>query len=767
MGGLLVLPPEQRRVSVVDGFRQHLDAAAVLPFLLDARLRAAALPATAAFAVRRAVSLGPALPSFRADVRQHVVTDAAELRPLSLRINSALMPPSVRRIARGVNTAFMAALVDGLCWLDTSIVERFVFGFQVVGDIPDSGVYRPIVPRVDELQLADRLAAFRSGAHSYNTRLFRRLRARRWASATERARDVGVATKTVKERSKGLIVGPYDSVSALHDAVAALYPSLPRAAVLPRPMPRFGVEQKDDIRAIDDGKANGANYATRMVETVATPSFVYPAIVARAVHVAAAAAQHGAAAAAAQHGAATAAAPPVLMPPMVLALADLSAAYRTIPSAQPWLTSFAFYDPAAGRPQYYWLPGHNFGLTSAVLNFNRHPELIVVAARALAAVPADHYYDDFLLPDLAVGGRSALDFLEALVLALGTGAPRPPGTVYTAPELDPGKTLEPAASNTLLGVVADLGSASTLGQVSFHVHPNRTALVLDSFERAFERGLLTPHEAARLRGKTFFSLSAGMAMVGRAATLPLVQRQYHDATYEFVAGSELHHSLLFFRALLPRLPRLRIALAPDPRPPLLVYTDAAFWLDKKRARGGECLDRRSRLRGGLGAVVYDPETRRAWYAYADPPWDVLLSSWRTDKKTYIAELETLAAVAVYTTYPAVFAGRKINHMIDNTVALAALVHGYAGKPELAKAVNVFYLQMIGLGAAVYFDWVPSKANIADLPSRAAWAHLRAELRGLRAAPLPDALVIPDVDTWRAPLDTWFTRFSHLRRGPPL
>jgi len=32
-------------------------------------------------------------------------------------------------------------------------------------------------------------------------------------------------------------------------------------------------------------------------------------------------------------------------------------------------------------------------------------------------------------------------------------------------------------------------------------------------------------------------------------------------------------------------------------------------------------------------------------------------------------------------------------------------------------VNVFYLQMVALRASVYFDYVPSKANIADLPSR--------------------------------------------------
>ena len=138
-----------------------------------------------------------------------------------------------------------------------------------------------------------------------------------------------------------------------------------------------------------------------------------------------------------------------------------------------------------------------------------------------------------------------------------------------------------------------------------------------------------------------------------------------------------------------------------------------------------------------------------------PDWAVLLSSWRTDRVTYIAELELLAAIAVYTTYPAVFAGRKVNHFIDNTVALSALVHGYASKPDLAKGVNVFYLQMVALRASVYLDWVPSKANIADLPSRSEFAALRAELVGMPGAlSHPDPLIPPDLASWRAPLSSW-------------
>ena len=102
---------------------------------------------------------------------------------------------------------------------------------------------------------------------------------------------------------------------------------------------------------------------------------------------------------------------------------------------------------------------------------------------------------------------------------------------------------------------------------------------------------------------------------------------------------------------------------------------------------------RRQLHGALGAVLFDPIDRSVRYAYARPPWAILLSSWQEERKTYIAELETLAAVAAYSTYPQVFKSRKVNHFIDNTVALSALVNGYSGKPNLAKAVNTFHLQL--------------------------------------------------------------------------
>ena len=98
MGGRLVQPVADRRVKVSAGFGPHMDAAVGLPFPLDARLRAASLPAELACAVAHSFELGTSL----ADARDRALADmrreADALRPVSAKINS-MMPPSVAMIA--------------------------------------------------------------------------------------------------------------------------------------------------------------------------------------------------------------------------------------------------------------------------------------------------------------------------------------------------------------------------------------------------------------------------------------------------------------------------------------------------------------------------------------------------------------------------------------------------------------------------------------------------------------------------------------------
>ena len=70
-----------------------------------------------------------------------------------------------------------------------------------------------------------------------------------------------------------------------------------------------------------------------------------------------------------------------------------------------------------------------------------------------------------------------------------------------------------------------------------------------------------------------------------------------------------------------------------------------------------------------------------------------------------------------------------------------------------RNLNAFHLQMAGLRANAYYEFVPSLANLADLPSRNEFELLE-QLGGRRVD-----VVFPPAADWLGPLRRWFTRFA--------
>ena len=93
----------------------------------------------------------------------------------------------------------------------------------------------------------------------------------------------------------------------------------------------------------------------------------------------------------------------------------------------------------------------------------------------------------------------------------------------------------------------------------------------------------------------------------------------------------------------------------------------------------------------------------------------------------------------------------MNHWIDNTVALSALLHGSARTTDLALMTSAFHLQLAALGTTVYFDWGPSLANLADDPSRGDTSTLN------RMGAVRKRMNTPTFSQWNAPLETWAER----------
>ena len=86
-------------------------------------------------------------------------------------------------------------------------------------------------------------------------------------------------------------------------------------------------------------------------------------------------------------------------------------------------------------------------------------------------------------------------------------------------------------------------------------------------------------------------------------------------------------------------------------------------------------------------------------------------------KQYIGRGELAGAIAALFTMPVLFRGRKVIHFVDNAPALSNLINGYSGKPDMARLVNMFHLALLALDVEWYGEWIPSKANVADIMTR--------------------------------------------------
>ena len=67
--------------------------------------------------------------------------------------------------------------------------------------------------------------------------------------------------------------------------------------------------------------------------------------------------------------------------------------------------------------------------------------------------------------------------------------------------------------------------------------------------------------------------------------------------------------------------------------------------------------------------------------------------------------------------PGLALGRRVPWFIDNCSAMSSCVHGYASKLDMARMANAVQMALCGLEVWAHFEWVPSDANISDIPSR--------------------------------------------------
>ena len=669
--------------------------------------------------VKNVASLGEGVISWRADQESSLKAVAKSLVAPNAELQK-LVPEHGKGICAGINFAFLYVLCEALEYVDRKVVDGILFGFAPVGEVPPGGRFRP----VDEPSVAP-------FSTEENSDMFDRVAAD-LARRFRRAQQQGGQSKEWKELTTLWVnvIGPEGEVAKGHmdggehgrgysrRQVWDMYKDCPGG---PRCLVRFGVEQGGKLRGCDNGAFCGHNARTRMSETIHCIGADFPAIIAREFA-------------------------KWVESECWIGTDDVEAAYRRILNSMPQYTVVALVEPDSGQVRYFPMPGFPFGLKSAVVAFNRVEELLIEVSRVFMLVPCGHYYDDAVTVEPRFAGRSgqrAIWMVHEVV-----------GIPFAAKKHE-----KMRAANPFLGIVSDFERKP--GFVQMRVKKSRREKLLKDLEDVLKSGELTGAQAATFRGKLYFTSLTAFGGVGRAPLQALARRQYSDGD-EKRLDDDLRRAVVAMRALLERLPPRLIPLLDSERSECIYIWSDAMW-EPVRGDDGEALQVFDEVSGEsfyiakatLAFAVYRAWTGTWAHSYKDVGIDILRQL-TPGKKTYIGQLEALAAAAVMHTLPEDWlAGRDGYMWIDNMGAKYSLQKGSARKEDSARIVDSFSKRVASLGFRPWIEYVPSAQNVADLPSRDKWSEYYSVIGADEHGFLPSGerasewieMNVPDVSGW--------------------
>jgi len=208
---------------------------------------------------------------------------------------------------------------------------------------------------------------------------------------------------------------------------------------------------------------------------------------------------------------------------------DLADAYHGVPNipAQMNLCVVAMRNPHTGTTEFYISKSHLFGLSAAVVNFNRLPELMTAICRRIGHAPSWHFFDD----------QGTLDFETA-------GPPHPglPGLsasewvdfVYTlvGRPFKKEKHLPPQETESHLGLKNEFKNFQQ-NEVSLEPKPGKLQELLDILKefRNRENQLVSLKEIMTIAGKLIFLMMSCFNKMARGGLQPFFQWLAQHSAY--------------------------------------------------------------------------------------------------------------------------------------------------------------------------------------------------------------------------------------------
>ena len=385
----------------------------------------------------------------------------------------------------------------------------------------------------------------------------------------------------------------------------------------------------------------------------------------------------------------------------------------------------AMRNPHTSKTEFYISKTHLFGLSAAVIKFNRLPELTTAICRRIGCASSWHFFDD----------QGTLDFegvLQGTHNEQGMSASELVDFVYklVGRPFKKGKRLPPSSTQVHLGFKNELTDFQH-NEVMLELKPRKLQDILEALLafRSRDDQLVSLGEIMTTAGKLICLLMSCFNKMARGGLQPFFQWLSDSSAYssttisdanvlnrttvrprlyaltdKFKCSSSLAIGMELFIRGIPLLEPRIYRLGEIRLPPLLFYSDAEWTV----------LDKPPWLSKGLGGIMWQSGQKSSAAAVDTPQ---RLVDGLSPRKTQIILLELMAAAGMLYTYQDRLRGQDVIFFIDNQSIGCALVKGCSRSCGIQLLATSWQLLCLQLGCRVWIEWVPSESNPADILSR--------------------------------------------------
>ena len=606
------------------------------------------------FAIEALAVFGPRVSAWRGPRQRLLRRLLPALRPLQLHLDAHRVPTS-RAVASDRNVALMAFLTVLLRWPDRDQPQRYLRGFNVMGNISETSVFR----KIGSAPIEDLETQF------FGTPAIEALDELLASKPPKDHKDI--FDLTVEEQGKQYCSNFMSATAANKKFGVGKW----------RPIHRFLVHQADGKRRlIDDGRRGQQNQWAAMPETIFTIGVDFAPQVATALHRLLEFLDDG-------HD------DKMDLEQLTFIIADLPDAFRGLPvaPADQRATVVAVFDGSANEWRFTTMFGCPFGLGSVVLHFNRFPALMVAAARRLFGLVHGAYFDDNLVIEPHYTAMDA----KAAIMQLFDDVGTPP---------KPSKTMDAAGHRVFLGAAVSHIFEHDESFIVLAPREVTRAQVLSDLTTAINDEKLSAAMAAKIRGRSGWLASNSHGRVGRIGMSILKELQYGVRSGAHLTPLQLRALKFHLTVVCTVPPRLIPTKPAAERPPMVLYSDAEY-TPGRTPRVGWVLFR-------------DPPATPLGFSMLLP--EVLTRRWEA-RRQQIFPAESVAIPLALAVLAPHLQGRDCLAFCDNAAAVSSLIRGTSRCTDVLEIAELCTALQLQLAMRLWIDWVDSGSNPADGLSR--------------------------------------------------